>query len=104
MRKEGLKVIPVRIMLSGAVSGGAYFGFSVSKYEMVSTLQLVFNAGRIKIGEMPEADELTQELLTFTYKAPSGTANDLEAWREQALPLWSVLDVGPTCLRSWEAV
>ena len=97
MRKEGLEVIPVRIMLSGAVTGGHYYGFSVSKYELVSTLQLVFNADRIKIGEMPEAGELTQELQTFSYKAPSGTANDLEAWRERPsddlvfsmlLPVW----------------
>ena len=83
MRKEGLEVAPVTIMQSGDARGGIWFGFRVPKLEMVSILQLVFNDERVKIRDMPEAAELEGELQTFSYKAPSATTADLEAWRER---------------------
>ncbi len=49
---------------------------------MVSILQLAFLSDRLKIRDMPEADELTEELQNFRYKAPSNVTIDMEAWRE----------------------
>ncbi len=67
---------------SAAARGGSWFGWSVSKREMVSILQLAFLSDRLKIRDMPEADELTEELQNFRYKAPSNVTIDMEAWRE----------------------
>ncbi len=83
MRKENLKVVPVRIMQSGTVSGGSYYGFSVRKHLLFSNLRLLFNAGRLKIPEaLPEAAELIKELQSFSLRSHSNLTNDLEAWRE----------------------
>jgi len=84
MRAQDLRVVPVRIMLSGAARGGSYFGFSVSKYELVSTLTLLFQADRLKIRDTPEAAELVKELQSFDFRSSSQAAtSDLEAWREK---------------------
>ncbi len=97
MRKEGLTVVPVTVMQSGDVQGGGWFGWTVSKREMVSILQLAFLSDRLKIRDMPEADELTEELQNFRYKAPSNVTIDMEAWREtpgddlvfaMMMPIW----------------
>jgi hypothetical protein len=97
MRKEGLTVVPVTVMQSGDARGGSWFGWSVSKREMVSILQLAFLSDRLKIRDMPEADELTEELQNFRYKAPSNVTIDMEAWREtpgddlvfaMMMPIW----------------
>jgi hypothetical protein len=83
MRKENLKVIPVRIVQSGDTSGGSLFGFSVRKHLLFSSLRLLFNDGRLDISEeLPETAELMKELQNFSLRPPSGTTTDLEAWRE----------------------
>jgi hypothetical protein len=83
MRKEKLKVIPVRIVQSGNPSGGSLFGFSVRKHLLFSSLRLLFNDGRLEISEeLPETAELMKELQNFSLRPPSGTTTDLEAWRE----------------------
>jgi hypothetical protein len=83
MRKQGLTVAAVKIMQSGTARGGVYFGFSVPKDEMASSLMLLFQADRLKIRDMPEADELTNELQNYSPKPSSVIGKDLEAWRER---------------------
>ncbi len=83
MRKEGLTVAPVKIMHSGTARGGVYYGFSVPKDEMASSLMLLFQADRLKIRDTAEADELTNELQNYSPKPSSVIGKDLEAWRER---------------------
>ena len=84
MRKENLKVAPVRVVQSGDTSGGSLFGFSVRKHLLFSSLRLLFDDGRLEISEeLPEAAELMKELQNFSLRPPSGTTADLEAWRER---------------------
>ena len=83
MRKSGLTVAPIKIMQSGVATGGVYFGMSVPKDEMASSLMLLFQADRLKIGDTPETDELTNELQNYSPKPSSIIGKDLEAWRER---------------------
>ncbi len=83
MRKEGLTVAPIKIMQSGVARGGVYFGMSVPKDEMASSLMLLYQADRLKVRDMPEADELSNELQNYSHKPSSVIGKDLEAWRER---------------------
>ena len=55
----------------------------VPKRELVSNLQVLFQAGRLKIAEgIPEAQVLVRELLAFRAKVSAAGADTYEAWRE----------------------
>lgn len=59
-------------------------GYHVPKRDLVSILQVLFQAGRLKIAaDLPAAKALTEELLNFKVKINVKTALDsYEAWRE----------------------
>ena len=64
------------------VGGG---GFHVPKRDLVTTLQVLFQSGRLKVaGRLPPgAAALIEELLNFKVKINVKTAHDsYEAWRE----------------------
>jgi len=58
--------------------------YRVPKRDLVSTLQVLFQAGRLKVaGDLPEARTLTEELLNFKVTINAKTAHDsYESWRE----------------------
>ncbi len=59
-------------------------GFRVPKRDLITTLQVLFQSGRLKVAaELPEARVLVEELLNFKVKINPKTAHDsYEAWRE----------------------
>lgn len=81
--------------------------FRIPKRDLVSTLQVLFQSGRLKVAEgLPEASLLVQELLNFKVKINVKTAHDsYEAWREgvhddlvlaTALACWYAEKYGPS--------
>jgi hypothetical protein len=82
-RKAGLR--PVAITITGGNSvGSGDGGYHVPKRDLVTTLQVLFQTGRLKVAAgLPEARTLVEELLNFKVKINVKTAHDsYEAWRE----------------------
>ena len=82
-RKAGLR--PVAITITGGNSvGSGDGGYHVPKRDLVSTLQVLFQTGRLKVaGDLKLAPVLVDELLNFKVKINVKTAHDsYEAWRE----------------------
>jgi hypothetical protein len=55
----------------------------VPKKELVSTLQVLLQARRLKIAPIPERELLTKELLAFKVKITVSANETFEAWRER---------------------
>jgi hypothetical protein len=55
----------------------------VAKRALVSTLQLLFQAGRVRIPQIPDRELLVKELLAFRVKVQPSGHESLEAWRER---------------------
>lgn len=79
------KLRPVAITITGgnevtSVSGG----FNVPKRDLITTLQVLFQSGDLKVASrLPLAQVLVQELLSFKVRIDVKTAHDsYEAWRE----------------------
>lgn len=83
LREAGLSPTPVTITGGDAVAWEKG-GYRVPKRDLVSTLQVLFQSGRLLIAEgLPEAPLLVQELLNFKVRINIKTAHDsYEAWRE----------------------
>ena len=76
---------PIAITITGGDSdSGSGDDYRVPKRDLVSTLQVLFQAGRLKVaGDLPEARTLTEELLNFKVTINAKTAHDsYESWRE----------------------
>ncbi|MCL6472539.1 MAG: hypothetical protein K6T91_06955 [Firmicutes bacterium] len=82
-RLENLRPIAITITGGNSVSSGEG-GYHVPKRDLVSTLQVLFQTGRLKVAAgLPEARTLVEELLNFKVKINVKTAHDsYEAWRE----------------------
>jgi hypothetical protein len=82
-RKIGLVPIAITITGGNAVTRERG-GYRVPKRDLVTTLQVLFQSGRLKVAaELPEARLLVEELLNFRVKINVRTAHDsYEAWRE----------------------
>jgi hypothetical protein len=82
-RKIGLAPIAITITGGNAVTRERG-GYRVPKRDLVTTLQVLFQSGRLKVAaELPEARLLVEELLNFKVKINVKTAHDsYEAWRE----------------------
>ena len=82
-RKAGLAPVAITITGGNTVSREAS-GYHVPKRDLVTTLQVLFQSGRLKVaGSLPEARTLVNELLNFKVKINVKTAHDsYEAWRE----------------------
>ena len=83
-RKAGLR--PVAITITGGntvtVGGG---GYHVPKRDLVSTLQVLLQSGRLKVAsDLKLAKVLVDEMLNFKVKINVKTAHDsYEAWRKE---------------------
>lgn len=92
MRERGLRPFPVTITASTTE------GDRVAKRDLVSTLQVVLQTGRLKIAHgLPLAPVLVKELVNFKAKISAEGRDTYEAWREEvhddlvlaaALALW----------------
>lgn len=82
-RKAGLRPVPITITGGNSVGSGDG-GYHVPKRDLVTNLQVLLQAGRLKVAaELPEARLLVDELLNFKVKINVKTAHDsYEAWRE----------------------
>lgn len=82
-RRENLRPIAITITGGNSVSSGEG-GYHVPKRDLVSTLQVLFQTGRLKVAaELPEARLFVDELLNFHVKIDARTAHDsYGAWRE----------------------
>ncbi len=84
LEKAGLQPEAITITGGDVVSRDDQGGYHVPKRDLVTTLQVVFQAERLKIAEGLElAPVLIKELLAFRVKINLKTAHDsYEAWRE----------------------
>ncbi len=82
-RKAGLWPVAVTITGGNVVTVGGG-GFHVPKRDLVTTLQVLFQSGRLKVArKLPLAPVLVEELLNFRVKINVRTAHDsYEAWRD----------------------
>lgn len=82
-RKAGLRPVAVTIT-GGNVVTKEEDGYHVPKRDLVSTLQVLFQAGRLKVAaKLPQARLFVEELLNFQVKIDLRTAHDsYGAWRE----------------------
>ena len=84
LKAEGLEPVPVTI--TGGDQTTYDGGWRVPKRDLVSALQVVLQAGRLKVArELKDAQTLVDELLRFRVKIDPLTAHDsYGAWREGA--------------------
>ena len=82
-------ITPVAITIHGGSNVGVevlgeYRGYRVPKRDLVSSVQVLLQSGRLKIAAgLPEAETLKKELLNFRVKVDPKTAHDsYEHWRE----------------------
>ena len=84
LKKAGLA--PVACSITGGreeTSGGA-FNFNIPKRNLVSALQVVFQSGRLKIARnLPDAENLINELLNFRVTISASGHDSYDAWRER---------------------
>jgi hypothetical protein len=82
-RKAGLRPVAITITGGNTVTVGDG-GYHVPKRDLVTTLQVLFQSGRLKVaGGLKLAPVLMEELLNFKVKINVKTAHDsYEAWRE----------------------
>ncbi|MBC7341186.1 MAG: hypothetical protein H5U02_01820 [Clostridia bacterium] len=82
-RKAGLRPVAITITGGNSASSGDG-GYHVPKRDLVTTLQVLFQTGRLKVAaELADARLLVEELLNFKVKINVKTAHDsYEAWRE----------------------
>jgi hypothetical protein len=82
----GLPVKRVPILITGghAITRDADTGaYHVPKKELVSTLQILMQSGRLKIAKsMPLADKLSTELSNFRVKITASANESFGAWRD----------------------
>lgn len=82
MRQSGLYPVAVAITAGSDVTQDDD-GYKVPKRDLVSTLQVLLQSGRLKIAEgLPEARTLIQELLNFRVKISMNAHDTYGAWRE----------------------
>jgi hypothetical protein len=84
LRKARLKPVAVTITGGDSITHAAHNNFRVPKRDLVTTLQVLFQMGHIKIADsLPLAPQFIEELLSFHVNINLKTAHDsYEAWRE----------------------
>ena len=76
------RIIPITIT-AGTAATKRDDGWHVPKKDLVASLQVVFQSGRLKIaGSLPLASVLTKELSTFRVKITKAANETFEAWRD----------------------
>ena len=82
LREAGLRPVAVTITGGDAV-GCEGRDYRVPKRDLVATLQVLLQTGRLKVAEsLPEAATLTRELLNFQVRITDKAADIYGVWRE----------------------
>ncbi len=74
---------PVLITAGHEVSLAESGSLHVPKKELVSTLQVLLQAHRLKVAALPERETLVKELLSFKVKISTAGNEIFESWRER---------------------
>ena len=83
MKKAGLNPVAVSITGGANENSSGDFAYSIPKRNLVSSLQITLQSGRLKIARgLPEAETLINELLNFKVKISLSGHDSYEAWRE----------------------
>jgi hypothetical protein len=83
LHQAGLPVVPIWITGGDTVSRAGRI-IRVPKRDLVSVLQVLFQAGRIKIApSLPLGPALVEELMNFRAKITAAGNDTYEAWRER---------------------
>ncbi len=84
LKRERMKATLKPIQIIGGANGSSEFGMTrVPKRDLVSTVQVYLQNGRLKIAEqLPEAETLTRELQNFQVKINDNAHDSYGAWRE----------------------
>ena len=83
LRDAGLRVVPITITGGMAVTGDGREGFGVPKRDLVSSLQIVMQTGRLAFAEgLPELGVLVKEMQAFKVKITTAANDTYGAWRE----------------------
>jgi hypothetical protein len=81
------RLSPVAVTITGgdAVTREGYHHYHVPKRDLVSTLQVLLQGGRLKVAQgLPAAQLLVEELLHFQVKITVAAHDTYGAWREGA--------------------
>jgi hypothetical protein len=83
-KRERMKATLKPIQIIGGANVSSEFGMTrVPKRDLVSTVQVYLQNGRLKIAEqLPEAETLTRELQNFQVKINDNAHDTYGAWRE----------------------
>jgi hypothetical protein len=82
--RESAQLWPI-LITSGHSVTFAPDGYHVAKIQLVSVLQACLSSGRLKIAaELPLADVLRRELLSFRVKITAAGNESFESWREES--------------------
>ncbi len=83
-KRERIRATLKPIQIIGGANVSSEFGMTrVPKRDLVSTVQVYLQNGRLKIAEqMPEAETLTRELQNFQVKISDNAHDSYGAWRE----------------------
>jgi hypothetical protein len=85
MRKDGVSLVPVTITSGSEVKFDGIGGWNVPKRDLVSTVQVLLQNGRVKFASsLPDLQILVDELLNFRIKISQAGKDTYEAWREGA--------------------
>jgi hypothetical protein len=109
LRQENLAASLRAVTITGGDTATRAAGVErVPKRELVSTVQVALQTGRLKIAQnLPEAATLVRELQNFQVKITDSAHDTYGAWREgthddlvlaAALALWVGKSYGPSCL------
>lgn len=83
MRRLGLKPVAVAITGGREENSGGDFNHSVPKRNLVSSLVVAFQEGRLKLSAgIPAIKELEHELLNFKARVSATGHETFDAWRE----------------------
>jgi hypothetical protein len=71
------------LITSGHATSNIDGCWHVPKKELVSTLQSLFQSGRLKIANLPDRETLVKELLAFKVKITAAAHETFESWRKR---------------------
>ncbi len=83
LRQRGLSLYSV-VITGGDRETKSGRSHRVPKRDLIANLQVLLQSGRLKIAaELPDAETLRQELLSFRVKVSASGHDSYEAWREK---------------------
>ena len=83
LREKHPLLVAITITSGNNVNEVSKYNYTVPKRDLISNLQVLYQSHQIKIArEIPEAETLIKELLSFKVKISTSGHDSYEAWRE----------------------